>query len=71
MTRCVEKQLCKTSYMNPNKKIKHKDWNRKKFPPEWLAADFECGNIPVDHPRRKFLYKNEPRGVGYIIDKSP
>ena len=32
--------------MQPNQKIKFKDWYMKKDPPMWIAADLECMNVP-------------------------
>ena len=33
--------------MQPNQKIKFKDWYMKIDPPMWIAADFECMNISI------------------------
>ena len=55
--------------MNPNKKIEINDWFMKIDPPMWIAADFECRNIPVDDPQRKTLFVNKPMVVGYNMRK--
>ena len=33
--------------MQPNQNIKFNDWCMKRDPPMWIAADFECINIPI------------------------
>ena len=48
MFRCIEQKVCNISYMQPNQKIKFKDWYTKINPPMWIAADFECMNIPIN-----------------------
>ena len=35
--------------MHPNQKIKFNDWYKKIVPPIWIAADFECMNIPINN----------------------
>ena len=35
--------------MQPNQKIKFNDWYMKIDPPMWIAADFECMNIPINN----------------------
>ena len=47
MLRCIEQKVCNISYMQPNQKIKFNDWYMKIDPPIWIAADFECMNIPI------------------------
>ena len=47
MLRCIEQKVCNISYMQPNQKIKFNDWYMKIDPSMWIAADFECMNIPV------------------------
>ena len=37
----------------------------KKEPQMWIAADFECGNKPVNEPHWKTLLSNKPIGVCY------
>ena len=50
MLRCIEQKVCNISYMHSNQKIKFNDWYMKIDPPMWIAADFECMNIPInDH----------------------
>ena len=61
--------------MLPNQKIKFKDWYMKIDPPMWIAADFECMNIPIidndnDHVTDK-LFINKPVAIGYNIVKNP
>ena len=48
MLRCIEQKVCNTSYMQPNQKIKLNDWYKKVDPPMWIAADFECMNVPIN-----------------------
>ena len=48
MLRCIEQKVCNISYMNPNQKIKFYDWYMKMDPPIWIAADFECMNLPIN-----------------------
>ena len=48
MLRCFEQEVCNISYMHPNQKINFNDWYMKIDPPMWLAAAFECMNVPVD-----------------------
>ena len=48
MLRNFEQKVCNKSYMRPNQKIKFNDWYMKKDPPRWIAADFECMNIPIN-----------------------
>ena len=47
MLRCIEQKVCNISYMQPNQKIKINDCYMKIDPPMWIAADFECMNIPI------------------------
>ena len=67
--------MCNKSYMHPNQKIKFNDWYIKIDPPIWIAANFECMNIPIidsdnDHVTDK-LFINKPVAVGYNIVKTP
>ena len=48
MLRCIEQKVCNISYMQPNQKIKLNDWYMKIDPPMWIAADFECMNLPIN-----------------------
>ena len=48
MLRCIEQKVCNISYMQPNQKIKVNDWDMKIDPPMWIAADFECMNLPIN-----------------------
>ena len=48
MLRCIEQKVCNISYMHPNQKIKFNDWYMKIDPPIWMAADFECMNLPIN-----------------------
>ena len=48
MLRCIEQKVCNISYMQPNQKIKFKDWYVKIEPPMWIAADFEYMNLPIN-----------------------
>ena len=71
--------------MQPNQKIKFNDWYMKKDPPMWIAADFECMNIPInnnnidnvnvnDHDNNGVtgkLFVNKPVAIGYNIVKHP
>ena len=75
MLRCIEQKVCNISYMNPNQKIKFNDWYMKIDPPIWIAADFECMNIPInnndnDNVTYKF-FVNKPVAIGYNIVKNP
>ena len=45
---CIEQDACNKSYMHPNQKEKKKDPHKKRDPSRWIAADFECKNMPVD-----------------------
>ena len=47
MLRCIEQKVCNISYMHPNQKINFNDWYMKIDPALWIAADFECMNIPI------------------------
>ena len=87
MLRCIEQEVCNISYMNPNQKIKFNDWYMKIDPPMWIAADFECMNIPIndnnntndnhnnnDHDDDNVtdkLFVNKPVAIGYNIVKNP
>ena len=61
--------------MQPNQKIKFNVWYMKIDPPMWIAADFECMNIPVidndNHHVTDKLFKNNPVATGYNIVKNP
>ena len=75
MLRCIEQKVCNISYMQPNQRIKFNDWYMKIDPPMWIAADFECMNIPIknndnDHVTDK-LFINKPVAIGYKIVKHP
>ena len=48
MLRCIEQKVCNISYMQPNQKIKFNDWFTKIDPPKWIAANFECMNLPMN-----------------------
>ena len=55
--------------MEPNQKIKFNDWYMKIDPPMWIAADFECMNIPVnnnDNVTDK-LFVKKPVAIGYKL----
>ena len=67
--------------MQPNQKININDWYMKIDPPMWIAADFECMNIPInnnnddnvnDHDNKGVtdkLFINKPVAIGYNIVK--
>ena len=61
--------------MHPNQKIKVIDWCLKIDPPMWIAADFECMNIPIiDNDNDKVtdkLFVSKPVAIGYNIVKNP
>ena len=67
--------------MQPHQKIKFSDWYMKIDPPMWIAADFECMNLPIndtnndnDHDNNSVkdkLFINKPVAVGYNIVKNP
>ena len=49
--------------------------NRKRDPPIWIAADFECMNVPIndndnDHVTDK-LFRNKLVAIGYNLLKNP
>ena len=71
MLRCIEQKVCNISYMQPNQKIKFSDWYMKIDPPMWIAADFECMNIPIynndDDNVTDKLFINIPLAIGYNI----
>ena len=81
MLRCIEQKVCNISYMHPNQKIKFNDWYMKIDPPVWIAADFECMNIPInnndnvnDHDNNGVtdkLFVNKPVPIGYNTVKRP
>ena len=81
MSRCIEQKVCNISYMQPNQKIKFNDWCMKIDPPIWIAADFECMNLPIndsvnvnDHDNNGVtdnLFVNKPVAIGYNIVKHP
>ena len=81
MLRCIERKVCNISYMQPDQKIKFNDWFLKIDPPMWIAADFECMNIPIndndnnnDHDNNSVtdrLFINKPVAIGYNIVKNP
>ena len=58
--------------MHPNQKKKFIDWYMKIDPPMWIAAVFECMNIPIndnDNVTDK-LFVNKPVAIGYNIVKN-
>ena len=67
--------------MQPDQKIRFNDWYMKIDPPMWMAADFECMNIPInvnnnnnDHDNVNVtdkLFINKPVAIGYNIVKNP
>ena len=59
MSRCIEQEICKTSCMNTNKKIKFKDWYMKRDQPIWIEVEFEFMNILKDEPKQKALFINK------------
>ena len=73
MLRCIEQKVCNMSYMQPNQKIKLNDWYMKIAPSMWIAADFECMNVPVndnvDDNDNDILFINKPVAIGYNIVK--
>ena len=87
MLRCIEQKVCNISYMHPNQKIKLNDWYMKIDPPMWIAAGFECMNIPINDNNNDNnnddddnndnvndhdkLFINKPLAIGYNIVKSP
>ena len=75
MLRCIEQKVCNISYMHPNQKIKFNDWYMKIDPPMWMAADFECMNIPINDDDNNNvtdkLFANKPVALGYNRVKNP
>ena len=60
--------------MQPNQKINISDWYMKIDPPMWIAADFECMNVPIndndDDNVTDKLFINKPLAIGYNIVKN-
>ena len=83
MLRCTEQKICNISYMHPNQNIKFNEWCMKIDPPMWIAADFECMNIPINDNNNNNvndddndnvtdkLFINKPLAIGYNIVKNP
>ena len=75
MLRCVEQKVCNISYMHPNQKKKFNEWYMKIDPSMWIAADFDCMNIPIiDNDNNNVtdkLFINNPVAIGYNIVKNP
>ena len=69
--------------MQPNQKIKFNDWYMKVDRPMWIAANFECMNLPIndnnnvdanEHDNNGVtdkLFVNKPVAIGYNIVKNP
>ena len=61
--------------MHPNQNIKFNDWYMKVDPPMWIAADFECMNIPINDNENgnvtDKLFVSKPNAISYIIVKNP
>ena len=67
--------------MHPNRKIKFNDWYVKLDTLMWMAADFECMNVPINDKNNNNngdnngvtdkLFINEPVAIGNNIDKNP
>ncbi len=74
MLRCIEQKVCNISFMQPDQKIKFNDWYMKIDPPMWIAADFECMNIPFNNNNNDNvtdkLFINKPVAIGYNIVKN-
>ena len=76
MLRCIEQKVCNISNMHPNQKIKFNDWYMIIDPPMWIAADFECMNIPINDNENDNngvtdkLFINKPLAIGYNIVKN-
>ena len=47
MLKCIEQEVCNISYMHLKRKVKIFDWYMKTVPPIWIAAQFECMNVPL------------------------
>ena len=75
MLRYIEEKVCNISYMQPNQKIKFNDWYMKIDPPMWIAADFECMNIPInDNDNNNVtdkLFVNKPVAIDFNLVKNP
>ena len=78
MLRCIEQKVGNISYKSPNQKIKFNDWYMKIDPPMWIAADFECMNIPINDNNNNNdddnvtdkLFVNKPVAIRYNIVKN-
>ena len=61
--------------MHPNQKIKFNHWYMKIDPTMWIAADFECMNIPIIDNDNNYvtdkLFVNKPVAIAYNIVKNP
>ena len=66
MLRCIEQKVCKISYMQPNQKINFNDWYMKIDPPMWIAADFECMNLPNNDKNNNIDDDNNDDNVNVI-----
>ena len=75
MLRCIEQKVCNLSYMHPNQKIQFNDWYMKIDPLMWIAAVFECMNIPIiDSDNNNVTVNfsvNKPVALCYNIVKNP
>ena len=48
MFRCNEREVPNKSHLHANQNMKVRDYYMKIDPPRWIAADFECLNVPVE-----------------------
>ena len=75
MLRRIEQKVCIISCIHPKQKIKFNDWYRKIDTPMWIAADFECMNIPIiDNDNVNVtnkLFVSKPVAIGFDIGKNP
>ena len=53
MSSCNEQEKCNKSVMNPNKKIKLKDWCMQTDPSVSIDLDLDCMHISPDNPQQK------------------
>ena len=74
MLRCIEQKVCNISYLHSNQKINFNDWYMNIDPPMWIAADFECMNIPFNDNDNNGvtdkLFINKLIAIGYNIVKN-
>ena len=70
MLRRIEQEVWNIQYLQPKQNLTFNDWFTKKDTPLWIAAGFECMNVPLEsvneNDSMEVFFGNKPVSIVII-----